>query len=99
MARRWYVWDAKWKLNQAGELFDIAHAPFEELLVAADTRDAAALAAHHRLQGVLNKLDPAGGILDDRESTGRHNGREEKEGPGLVSLAGAALPLLWPLRN
>ncbi len=79
LARKWYVRDAKWKLNQAGELFDMTKAPFQELLVAADTKDAAALAARKRLQGVLDKLNPAEGILDDGDGTGRHKGREEKK--------------------
>ena len=64
MARKWYVRDAKWKLNQAGELSDMAHAPFEEPMIAADTKDPAAGAA--------------GGILDNGDGTGRHKGREEK---------------------
>ena len=79
LARKWYVRDAKWKLNQAGELFDMTKAPFEEPMIAADTKDPAALAARKRLQDVLDKLNPAGGILDDGDGTGRHKGREEKK--------------------
>jgi len=37
----WYVREANWKLNQAGELFDMRDAPFTEKLIAADSNDAA----------------------------------------------------------
>jgi hypothetical protein len=48
-------------LNQAGELYDMKDAPFEEKLVPADTQDAEAIAARKRLQAVLDQLNPAGG--------------------------------------
>ncbi len=76
LARQWYVRDAKWKLNQAEALFNMTHAPFEEPLVPAGTRDPDAIAARTRLQAVLNTLNPAGGILDDGDGTGRHANRE-----------------------
>jgi arylsulfatase A len=77
LARNWYVRDKQWKLNQAGELFDMKPAPFAEPLVAANTTDPAALAARARLQAALDKLNPAGGILDEGDGTGRHANREE----------------------
>jgi arylsulfatase A len=61
LGRRWYVRDDGWKLNQAGELFDMKESPFLEQLVPADSKDEAAAAARTRLQAVLDKLDPAGG--------------------------------------
>ncbi len=76
LARMWYAREAAWKLNQAGELFDMSHAPFEEPKVAADTKAPAAIAARQRLQAALDKLNPAGGILDDGDGTGRHANRE-----------------------
>ncbi len=76
LARMWYVREAKWKLNQAGELFDMSQAPFAEPLVAADSKDPSAIAARMRLQAALEKLNPAGGILDNGDGTGRHAGRE-----------------------
>jgi len=45
LAGMWYVREARWKLNQAGELFNMSHAPFAEPKVAADTKDPAAIAA------------------------------------------------------
>ena len=61
LGSRWYVRDDGFKLNQAGELFDMKDSPFVEQLVAADSKDKAAVAARKRLQAVLDKLDPASG--------------------------------------
>ncbi len=76
LARQWYTREAGWKLTQAGELFDMSDAPFAEKLVAADTKDAAASAARKRLQGALDQLNPAGGIVDDGDGTGRHASKQ-----------------------
>jgi arylsulfatase A len=78
LARQWYVRSTGWKLNQAGELFDMSGAPWEEKPVPADTKDPAAIAARRKLQAALDQLNPAGGILDQGDGTGRHSGREEK---------------------
>jgi hypothetical protein len=74
LARMWYVRDKDWKLNQAGQLFDMTRAPFEEPIVTTETP--AATAARNRLQKALDKLNPGGGILDDGDGTGRHANRE-----------------------
>jgi arylsulfatase A len=76
LAGMWYVREARWKLNQDGELFDMNGEPFTEPKVPADTKDPAAVAARQRLQATLDKLNPAGGILDDGDGTGRHANRE-----------------------
>jgi HAMP domain-containing protein len=47
-------------------------APWEEILVAADTQDPVALAARKRLQATLDRLNPAGGHLDQGDPSGRH---------------------------
>jgi len=78
LARMWYVREAGWKLNQAGELFDMSDAPFAEKLVPADSKDPAAIAARKRLQPVLDKLNPAGGIPDTGDPSGRHAKNVEK---------------------
>lgn len=75
LARNWYVRESGWKLNQAGHLFDMTNAPFEEPLVPAGTTNPAAIAARQRLQAILDKLNPAGGIMDGGDGTGRHAGR------------------------
>ncbi len=77
LARQWYVRDAKWKLNQKGDLFDMSHAPFEEPLAASDSKEA--VAARTKLQAALAKLNPAGGIVDEGDGTGRHAGRANKK--------------------
>jgi arylsulfatase A len=72
LARNWYVRSTGWKLNQAGELYDMSGAPWDEKRVAADTKDPAALAARQRLSAALAHLNPAGGILDHGDPSGRH---------------------------
>jgi hypothetical protein len=37
------------------------------------------VAERAKLQAVLDKLNPAGGILDDGDGTGRHGGKSEKK--------------------
>jgi arylsulfatase A len=72
LARMWYVRDAKYKLDQTGQLFDMSKAPFEEIPLPAT----ATAPARARLQAALAKLNPAGGILDTGDGTGRHAGRD-----------------------
>ena len=72
LGRHWYDREASWKLNEAAELFDMSGAPFEEKLVMAATTDTAAIAARKRLQAVLDQLNPAGGIVDPGDGSGRH---------------------------
>jgi len=54
-----YVRDARFKLTNAGEFFDLKDAPFQEVPVVAGTTDAAAVAARKRLQEVLKSLQTA----------------------------------------
>lgn len=82
LARQWYVRDAKFKLNQKGELFDMSQAPFTEPLIPASGMTPAATAARGRLQAALDRLNPAGGILDTGDGTGRHAGRAERKAKG-----------------
>jgi arylsulfatase A len=79
LADMWYAREASWKLNQAGELYDMSDAPFAEKQVPLDSNDPAALAARARLHAVLAKLDPAGGIVDDGDGTGRHTNRKKEK--------------------
>jgi arylsulfatase A len=51
-----YAATSRWKLNQAGELFDLKGAPFKEIPVARDTADNEAVAARKHLQEVLDGL-------------------------------------------
>jgi arylsulfatase A len=47
-------------------------APWEEKLVPADSTNPAAVAARTRLAAALTQLNPAGGILDQGDGSGRH---------------------------
>ena len=71
LGRKWYTREMSWKLTEAGELYDMSEAPFLEKLVAADTTDAAAVAARKRLQGVLDQLNPAGGKIEPPPMEGK----------------------------
>ena len=79
LARMWYVRERGWKLNQAGELFDMSDAPFQEKLVSTDANNSAAMAARMRLQDALDRLNPAGGIMDDGDGSGRHANKAKKK--------------------
>jgi len=72
LGRSWYVREADWKLDEKGDLFDMRDAPFTEPLVPAAADTAASGAARARLAAALAALDPAGGILDDGDGSGRH---------------------------
>lgn len=78
LAGKWYTREAGWKLTQDGEMFDMSDAPFSEKLVAANTKDPAAIAARKRLQAALDQLNPAGGIVDDGDGSGRHAAKQKK---------------------
>jgi arylsulfatase A len=79
LARMWYVREADWKLNERGELFSMHDAPFAEILVPADSADPAAVAARQRLGAALAQLNPAGGILDEGDPSGRHAKNVERK--------------------
>lgn len=79
LAKQWYARTEGWKLTQDGQLFDMTDAPFSEKPVAADTKDPAAIAVRPRLQAALDQLNPAGGIIDDGDGTGRHAAKAEKK--------------------
>jgi arylsulfatase A len=76
LAAMWYVRDANWKLNEKGELFDMSDAPFTEKLVTGDHP------ARNKLAAVLAQLNPAGGIPDSGDGTGRHANKEKKKKEG-----------------
>lgn len=71
LGNKWYVREAKWKLTNTGELFDMRKAPFEEKPVPNYKNDKEAAAAYKRLKKVLDKLNPAGGILDNGDGSGK----------------------------
>ena len=85
LGENYYVREAGWKLNQAGQLFDMKNAPFEEILVAADSKDEAAMAARQRLSAALAELNPGGGI----KGTGSGRGDKTKKNKNKAAAAEA----------
>jgi arylsulfatase A len=79
LGRHWYDRDAGWKLNEASELFDMKNAPYAEPLVATNTQDQAAITARKRLQAILDQLNPAGGIVDAGDGSGRHASNAKRD--------------------
>ena len=79
LGNQWYVREDKWKLNRANELFDMRNAPFEEILIPADSKDEIAISARTRLSAVLKSINPEGGILDDADGSGRHKSNVDKK--------------------
>jgi len=74
----WYVREQGFKLNQAGELFDMSRAPFEEKPVSADAASDAAVAARTRLQAALGQLSPASGITGPAKEKKAKDGKKNK---------------------
>ena len=72
LGNKWYVRDARWKLNREGELFDMINSPFEEIKIVDLANNKEASAAFTRLKAVLDQLNPAGGIVDSGDGSGRH---------------------------
>ena len=61
LGAKWYARNDGWKLNDAGELYDMSDAPFVEKLVPTSGQSDAAKAARKSLQAALEKLNPAAG--------------------------------------
>ncbi len=72
LGNKWYVRNARWKLNREGELYDMINSPFEEKLVKDYANDKEATAAYQSLKLALDKLNPGAGILDAGDGSGRH---------------------------
>jgi arylsulfatase A len=80
LGNQWYVRDQRWKLTRTGELYDMAGAPFTEVLIDKRSSDAEANEARKRLQAVLDQLDPASGYQDDGDGSGRHANQSKTTG-------------------
>jgi len=60
----------------------MTNSPFEEILVKDVENNAAAKEAKTRLQTVLDKLNPAAGIVDNAGGDGRHANKKKKNADG-----------------
>jgi len=78
LRRNWYGREMEWKLNEAGQLFDMRNAPFAEPLVPPDSQDTEAMAARQRLQALLDELNPAGGKVDPGGGKGSKRAARQK---------------------
>lgn len=79
LSNSYYVRENLWKLDQAGNLFDMKDAPFTEILVAHDSADNAAVEARKRLAAALAELNPGGGIKDSADGSGRSLQKQKKK--------------------
>ena len=94
LGKHWYDRDKGWKLNEASELFDMKNAPFEETKVPADTKDEVAIDERKKLQGVLDQLNPAGGIVDPGDGSGSHAHTPEQKAAKKARKAAQSNPAI-----
>lgn len=78
LGSKWYVRDKGFKLTRNGELFDMSDAPFIKKLVDTDLKNKTAAISRKRLQDVLDKLNPAGGITEFRPEKGNQKRKRMK---------------------
>jgi arylsulfatase A len=93
LGAHWFVREPGFKMNEAGELFDMSDAPFVEKPVAPSADTAQSKAARQRLAAALAELSPATGKLDGNTARGRNVARAAN-GPRGVGpwKSGDALP-------
>jgi len=91
LGRKWYVRESNWKLNEAGELFDMRDAPFDEKLVPSDSKNSEAIAARERLKTVLAELNPAAGKVNHGTGSGRAKERDERKEENPQSKTATAI--------
>lgn len=83
LGSHWHVREIGWKLNEAGQLFDMKNAPFEEIPVAADAKDEASMAARKRLSAALAELNPGAGFKGEGDGRGSKKQKKKKVGSEL----------------
>ena len=79
LGKDWYVREKDWKMNRAGELYDMSKAPFEEILITENNQTSVSKEAKMRLSKTLDNLAPQNGILDTGSGNGRHASKEKKK--------------------
>ena len=89
----WYVREPGFKLNEAGNLFDMSDAPFVEKPVSPEEDTPKSKAARQRLAAALEELNPAGGKTD-HPAGGQGNRRIVRGSPTAVGpwKSGDTLP-------
>ncbi len=89
LGEHWHVREAGWKLNEAGQLFDMKDAPFAEVLVATDDKSEPAAAARKRLGDALAELNPGAGFKGEGSGRGDKSKKMKKKNGGEKSDAPA----------
>jgi arylsulfatase A len=79
LAGKRYVRTADWKLNNAGELFDMKEAPFKEIPVSRNSADAKAVAARKHLEEVLAGLAASNVAAEEPEPRAAKRDRPAKK--------------------
>lgn len=82
LGNKWYVRNQGWKLNNNNELFDMSHAPYEEVLITDQNKSAASEEGYKKLKAVLDELAPQNGIIDTGDGSGRHGNKKDKKSKG-----------------
>jgi arylsulfatase A len=85
-----FVRNAKYKLNNRGELFDLSEAPFKEIPVPTDTTDAEATAAKKALQQVLDEHKALPGKKMAKNKKARRAAKMKKKGARAKKAAADA---------
>jgi arylsulfatase A len=75
---RSYARDARYKLTNRGELYDLSEAPYKEIPVPSDTTDAAAVSARKQLQQVLDEHPAAPGGPGKKGKGGKKKARKQE---------------------
>jgi arylsulfatase A len=91
LGEKWYVREPGYKMNQAGELFDMSDAPFVEKLIVPESDTDQSKAGRQRLAAALAELNPAAGKTE-RERAARKPGRGMNDAAGASDLARSAGP-------
>ena len=91
-----YARDARYKLTNSGELFDLKNAPFEEIPVPATADDAGAIAARAKLQAVLKEHPAKGGDGDGAKKGKGKKGKKGKKKRGQDTPPAAATSTTTP---
>ena len=82
LSGRSFVRDARFKLTNGGDLFDLKNVPYEETPVSADSKDEAAVAARQKLQKVLDEHPAKPVTKEDREAQQKKNAKRQKRAAG-----------------
>jgi len=73
-----YVRDARYKLTNSGELFDMKEAPFNEIPIPKESSDTEVTAARKRLREILDKHPAKAVTAPDKDKGKKRKKKKEK---------------------